>query len=520
MSDYTKTKNYDLYLPVPNADNDVWGDHLNANTTTLDGLIKSVSDKSGVVTFNTRAGAVTLTTTDVTTVLPPGSSPPTMDGTASSGTATAWSRQDHVHPTDTTRAPLNSPIFTGVPVMPTGTQAVTQTAGTSNQTLATTAFVTTSLGAVPGGAVIAPTAPALNPGGLWWDSAGGQLYVRYDDGTSVAYVAATNVEGLANAATKAEVGAALNNSGRNLLHNGLFNVAQRGRGGFNTAGAYTVDRWQISFVSDTMLVQPFQSSDATRTQIGDEAVLWELWNSNFVGSAAAGASSVIFQKMEDVRRLTGKTVTVSFYARALTVLKLGVSLDQVFGSGGSPSATRYGNGQSVQLTTSWARYSLTFTLPSASGVTLGANNDDQTTLAFWYSSGSTNATRAGNVGVQSGSIGLWGVQLEIAAAGQTQPSPLDKPDPREDLANCQRFYRIGSMSMRGYNTAAAYLTATYPFGTTMRAVPSITLGTASSSNMGAPATAVIATDMVAMGAPVTASGDAWINMTFTASADL
>jgi len=36
MSDYTTTPNLGLYLPVPGEDDDVWGDHLNFNTTTLD----------------------------------------------------------------------------------------------------------------------------------------------------------------------------------------------------------------------------------------------------------------------------------------------------------------------------------------------------------------------------------------------------------------------------------------------------------------------------------------------------
>ena len=44
---------------------------------------------------------------------------PKMDGTASNGTESAWSRGDHRHPTDTTRAPLDSPVFTGSPEAPT-----------------------------------------------------------------------------------------------------------------------------------------------------------------------------------------------------------------------------------------------------------------------------------------------------------------------------------------------------------------------------------------------------------------
>lgn len=40
----------------------------------------------------------------------PGSSTPKMDGTASVGTATAYSRQDHVHPSDTSRVPITRTV--------------------------------------------------------------------------------------------------------------------------------------------------------------------------------------------------------------------------------------------------------------------------------------------------------------------------------------------------------------------------------------------------------------------------
>lgn len=60
---------------------------------------------------------------------------PAMDGTAAVGTATRFARADHVHPTDTSRAPLASPAFTGTPTAPTAAS------GTNTTQLATTAFV-------------------------------------------------------------------------------------------------------------------------------------------------------------------------------------------------------------------------------------------------------------------------------------------------------------------------------------------------------------------------------------------
>jgi hypothetical protein len=63
------------------------------------------------------------------------SATPLIDGTAAAGTSTRYARGDHVHPTDTTRAPLASPALTGTPTAPTAAF------GTATTQLATTAFV-------------------------------------------------------------------------------------------------------------------------------------------------------------------------------------------------------------------------------------------------------------------------------------------------------------------------------------------------------------------------------------------
>lgn len=63
------------------------------------------------------------------------STTPVMNGTAAVGTSTRFARADHVHASDTSRAPLASPTFTGTPAAPTAA------VDTSTTQLATTAFV-------------------------------------------------------------------------------------------------------------------------------------------------------------------------------------------------------------------------------------------------------------------------------------------------------------------------------------------------------------------------------------------
>jgi hypothetical protein len=47
----------------------------------------------------------------------PSGAAPLMNSVAASGVSTAYSREDHIHPTDTTLAPINSPSFTGSPTV-------------------------------------------------------------------------------------------------------------------------------------------------------------------------------------------------------------------------------------------------------------------------------------------------------------------------------------------------------------------------------------------------------------------
>ena len=76
---------------------------------------------------------------------------PVMDGIAASGDSTRWARGNHRHPTDTTRAPLDSPVLTGFP------QAPTQPVNNNTTLLATTAFVLAQIAATPANV---PEAPA------------------------------------------------------------------------------------------------------------------------------------------------------------------------------------------------------------------------------------------------------------------------------------------------------------------------------------------------------------------------
>lgn len=283
-----------------------------------------------------------------------------------------------------------------------------------------------------------------------------------DKDTSIANTAFVN----------AAVAPAFNGVGRNLIHNPLFNVAQRGTGPWSITNTYTADRWIQSLTGGTISTSIGAIIDANRVQIGDESPRFHLV-ANVVGGAGASDETYISQRIEDVRRLAGKTVTLSFWAVATSgTPKLGIPLIQIFGTGGSPSSPVLVAPQTVTLSTTYTRYSLTYTVPSIAGKTLGTNaGTDYLEVRFGMSCGASNNVNYGGIGQQSAVFVLWGVQLEIGNVA----TPLEKPDPRYDLANCQRmFCLVPVFSLFSASQPSQYLSATGTCPVTMRAVPTLT----------------------------------------------
>lgn len=138
-----------------------------------------------------------------------GTATPLINGTAAVGTSVKWAHEDHVHPTDTTRAPLASPTFTGAPAAPTPAY------GDNSTNIATTAWVRANAApaATPslidkfrGGTVSAELFTLAN-GVNEFDliKVGGTYYFAYDDKTTTQLRSASTVAGLSSASDTAPV---------------------------------------------------------------------------------------------------------------------------------------------------------------------------------------------------------------------------------------------------------------------------------------------------------------------------
>jgi hypothetical protein len=294
-------------------------------------------------------------------------------------------------------------------------------------------------------------------------------------------------------------------------------IAQRGQVNF-TASGYTLDRWLLIPNLDTVNVAQSALGDVARAAIGDEDAFWCLTNT-FTGNAGAAASTSVVQRMEHVRRLSNQTITISFYANANAALKLGLNVVQNFGTGGSPSGavTVLATGAQFTLSTTWTRYSVTVAVPSIAGKTLGTNNDDFTSIQFWYSSGATNNAQAGNIGVQSGSINLWGVQVELGSVA----TPLERVNTDVDWQICQRYYQKGRLVWTGYGNAGqgAYFSSNLPV--IMRSVaPIVTPTGVTLANCGNLSAGTYDNSQVWMLVMATTTGAFTASVSYTASAEL
>jgi hypothetical protein len=197
----------------------------------------------------------------------------------------------------------------------------------------------------------------------------------------------------------------------------------------------------------------------------------------------AGDSALYYQQIEDVRALAGKTVVLSFWARATSgTPKLAIELVQNMGTGGSPSTGVNTIGAQVfTLSTTWQQFTTSpIAVPSLQGKTLGTDpNSSSTSVFFWLSAGSTFASRASNIGSQVFTFNMWAPQLEIGSA--RTPTEVRFKSIEEIL--CKRYYQAGFIMLYGYGGAGGSNITTFALPVAMRKAPTTSSATNSSTNV-------------------------------------
>jgi hypothetical protein len=220
-------------------------------------------------------------------------------------------------------------------------------------------------------------------------------------------------------------------AGKNKIINGDFGIWQRGTTFTGIASStYACDRWQVGSTVATL--------DVSRSTFTPGAAPVAGYESDFFATITADAGDAdgrFQQQIENVTTFAGQTVTVSFYAKSTitTDALRWIRLQQNFGGGGSAIVNT--DSAAITLSGSWARYSVTISVPSISGKTIGTNSS---LILMFGLKASTAQT-----------LDLWGVQVEagsVATAFQTATGTI-----QGELAACQRYYqRITTASGAGY----------------------------------------------------------------------
>ena len=258
-------------------------------------------------------------------------------------------------------------------------------------------------------------------------------------------------------------------AGKNKVINGDLTINQRGFS--SSTSGYNFDRFYNEASGGTHTITRQTFTPGAAPVVGYEAT--NFMRSVVSGQTTSGQYAAIAQKIEDVRTFAGQTITVSFWAKASTgTPKVSVEMQQVFGSGGSGAVFTSALAAST-LSTSWARYTATISVPNISGKTIGTGSF--LVMFIWVSAGSSFDARSNAIGLQNATLDFWGFQVEAGNVA-TPFTPAGGGFPGAELALCQRYYYrqtsggysyLGTAVAQSGTVAIAYV----PYPVTMRTLP-------------------------------------------------
>jgi hypothetical protein len=258
---------------------------------------------------------------------------------------------------------------------------------------------------------------------------------------------------------------------RNAIINGNFDIWQRGTS--FTASEYGADRWVHARTGTTHTVTR-QAFTLGQTAVPGEP---EYFCRTVVSSVAGAANyDILAQRIEDVRTFAGQQITISFWAKADATKNIAINMVQNFGTGGSPSANVGISGTKVSIGTTFQKVTVTATLPSISGKTLGTDNNHFLYLNIWFDAGSIFNGDTDSLGQQSGTFDIAQVQIEPGPVA----TPFEQRPIGTELSLCQRYYLEAAAHAQGPVPGA--MTTPIYFPVSMRATPTRTNVSAGSSN--------------------------------------
>lgn len=238
-------------------------------------------------------------------------------------------------------------------------------------------------------------------------------------------------------------------SNRNLLHNSSYEIWQRGTtfaSGASGGNRYTADRWSV----------PNRTRVARSTDVPAGFRYAILLDREQTGGTEPFTVSQGIEE-RDIR-FTGN-YTLSFYAKSSDISSVNINVqDRTTVAEGGTNHSSIVNNQAISITSSWARYTHTFSLSSAS----------LTGTCLRISIGNTSAS-------QHDELLLTGIQLETGSVA----TDIEKRSFGHELSLCYRyFYKnlqspVGMFIADAADAGKAYGFVGFPV--TMRTAPTVVL---------------------------------------------
>lgn len=249
--------------------------------------------------------------------------------------------------------------------------------------------------------------------------------------------------------------------GRNKIINGDFSIWQRGTSFTGTAYDQAVaDRFFTTANNIGSLTTTREAfTPGSAPVAGYESQYFLRYSLAQTGSG--GISNQVYTKIEDVRTFAGETVTFSFWAKAASAYTANVFIDRWYGSGGSSIDYNAAIAGNIGITTTWQRFSVTVSIPSLSGKTVGTSSFLRVGITLPAYTTTT--------------VDTWGWQLEDG--NQATPFHTATANQQTELAACQRYYyRISGttytpLTVGGYTQSTTDLAWWVPLPVSMRVAP-------------------------------------------------
>lgn len=266
---------------------------------------------------------------------------------------------------------------------------------------------------------------------------------------------------------------------RNLFVDGRFDSWSSTGSTLSNAGAYSAAAMWIA-ASGTGGTAALTQTDARVIAAGntDSGPRYAMVFGQSVassGTVAARTAPFIFQRIEGVQRLAGRSVTLSFrlYVTSGQITIPAILAARSYGTGGSPSAVEvFDKAINWVVTTTPKKFSVRVDIPAASAKTYGTNGDDCTSLGLWLPPGVTFTMVCNEAQCE---ISDPNSSSDINGAGGAATT-FEYRGEQAETARIQRYYQaysIGSSSIIVIGTIASASTAYGSIGLSvpMRSVP-------------------------------------------------